>query len=190
MSSAETPSSDESPSPHELPARQELPTAREVIVSCEDEAAVARFAQKCAAVLPSKVMLAIDGDLGAGKTTFVKKLAAAVGINPSEVTSPTFTLVHLHQVPAQADRPALPPRLVHIDAYRLTGLDDLATLGWEELVDEDGWLAVEWPERIAAALPTERLELHLEITGESARRLYLRATGSALQKLLADVAAA
>jgi tRNA threonylcarbamoyladenosine biosynthesis protein TsaE len=190
MSSAETPSHHESPSPHERPARQELPTAREVIVSCEDEAAVARFAQKCAAVLPSKVMLAIDGDLGAGKTTFVKKLAAAVGINPSEVTSPTFTLVHLHQVPAQADRPALPPRLVHIDAYRLTGLDDLATLGWEELVDEDGWLAVEWPERIAAALPTERLELHLEITGESARRLHLRATGSALQKLLADVAAA
>jgi len=133
-------------------------------------------------------MLAIAGDLGAGKTTFVKKLAAAVGIDPAGVTSPTFTLVHVYEVPVRGGGAQRPPQLVHIDAYRLTGLDDLATTGWEEFAAGDGWLAVEWPERIAAALPAERLELQLEITGISSRKLHLQATSPALHA--AAVAAA
>ena len=95
------------------------------VVSCADEVALARFAMRLAAALPPRAMLAIEGDLGAGKTTFVKKLAAAVGIDPSGVTSPTFTLVHVHEVPPGAVGSQQPSRLVHIDAYRLTGIDDL-----------------------------------------------------------------
>ena len=155
-------------------------------VACSDEGAVARFASRLAAALPPTVMLAIEGDLGAGKTTFVKKLAAAVGIDPAEVTSPTFTLVQLHEVPPRADAQPLPPRLMHMDAYRLSGLDDLATIGWEEMLAAPGWLAVEWPGRIAAALPHDRIELQIEITGESSRTLHLSATSPALQAALAE----
>ena len=108
--------------------RAPTPEPGEMWVACSDEAAVARFASRLAAALPPTVFLAIEGDLGAGKTTFVKKLATAVGIDPAEVTSPTFTLVQLHDVPLRADR-ELPPRLVHMDAYRLSGMDDLASIG-------------------------------------------------------------
>lgn len=163
------------------------PEPGETLVGCIDEAAVARFANRLAAALPPTVFLAIEGDLGAGKTTFVKKLAASVGIDPVEVTSPTFTLVHLHDVPPRAGR-ALPPRLVHMDAYRLSGVDDLAGIGWEEMLEAPGWLAVEWPGRIAAALPDERIDLHIEITGESSRTLHLSATGPALQAAIAEAA--
>jgi tRNA threonylcarbamoyladenosine biosynthesis protein TsaE len=156
-------------------------------VVCRDEAAVARFAECLAAVLPSRVMMALEGDLGAGKTTFVKKLAAAVGIPPAEVTSPTFTLVHLYEVPHHTEaRRAL--RLVHMDAYRLSGVDEVSAIGWEELVAENGWLLVEWPERIASALPAERMRLHIEITGESSRTLHLEATTPTLKAAI-DAAA-
>lgn len=161
------------------------PEPGETWVACSDEAAVARFASRLAAALPPTVFLAIEGDLGAGKTTFVKKLAAAVGIDPTEVTSPTFTLVQLHDVPQRADR-ELPPRLVHMDAYRLSGVDDLAGIGWEEMLDAPGWLAVEWPERIAAALPADRIDLQIEITGESSRTLHLAGTSPALQATIAE----
>ena len=159
------------------------------VVSCADEVAIARFAMRLAAALPPRAMLAIEGDLGAGKTTFVKKLAAAVGIDPSGVTSTTFTLVHVHEVPPGAVGSQQPSRLVHIDAYRLTGIDDLATIGWEEIVAGEGWLAVEWPERIAAALPDERLGIQIEITGISSRRLHLEATCPALHQAAMAAAA-
>lgn len=161
------------------------PEPGETHVACSDEDALARFARRLATVLPPSVVLTLEGDLGAGKTTFVKKLAAAVGIDPAEVTSPTFTLVQLHEVPSSGCRGA-PPRLVHMDAYRLSGLDDLASLGWEEMLAAPGWLAVEWPERIAAALPEDRIHLQIEITGESSRTLHLTATAPALQAVIAE----
>ncbi len=165
------------------------PRPAAAVVSCADEDALARFATRLAAALPPQAMLAIEGDLGAGKTTFVKKLAAAVGIDPTGVTSPTFTLVHVHEVPPAAEGGLRPPRLVHLDAYRLTGIDDLATIGWEEMVADAGWLAVEWPERIAAALPEHRLDIQIEITGISSRRLHLEATCPALEQAARAAAA-
>ena len=152
-------------------------------VACRDEAAVARFAECLAAALPPRVMIALEGDLGAGKTTFVKKLAAAVGIPPTDVTSPTFTLVHLYDVP-HLEGERRPQRLAHMDAYRLSGVDEVSAIGWEELVAEDGWLLVEWPERIAAALPPERIRLQIEITGESSRTLHFNATTRPLKAAL------
>jgi len=170
----------------------------DAVVVCADEQAVAGFATRLAAALPPRAMLAIEGDLGAGKTTFVKHLAAAIGIDPSGVTSPTFTLAHLHEVApadgaagdesARSDH-ASPTRLVHIDAYRLSGLDDLATIGWEEFVAGEGWLAVEWPERVAAALPADRLTIRIEITGMDSRTLHLQATSPALRQAAQAAAA-
>jgi tRNA threonylcarbamoyl adenosine modification protein YjeE len=138
-----------------------------------DEAALAQFAARLAACLPAHAFVALHGDLGAGKTTFVKAVAAAVGIDPTEVVSPTFGLIHLHDAPAA--RP--PVHLVHADLYRLSGLDDLREIGWDDATVARPrarvWTFVEWPERIADALPADRLDLDIAITSETGRRLTL-----------------
>lgn len=169
--------------PSTEPAACEGRPSPELVVECPDETAVAAFARRLAAVLPRRVVLALEGDLGAGKTTFVKKLAAAIGIDPRNVTSPTFTLVHEYPVPAtaRADQPAW---LVHVDAYRLTGLADLETIGWEELLARDGWLAIEWPQRVAPALPHDRITIAIDVTGPETRRIHLTdATGDLVAQL-------
>jgi tRNA threonylcarbamoyladenosine biosynthesis protein TsaE len=156
--------------------------------ACPNQTVLADFAKRLAAQLPMQVMLAVAGELGAGKTTLIKELAAAIGVDPRGVTSPTFGIVHLYPVPPDArGQRQLPARLVHMDAYRLGGLDDLATIGWEELVSAEGWLVVEWPGRIAEALPLERIELQIEITGESSRLFRLQGTTPALQAVAAAV---
>ena len=96
-------------------------------------------------------VIALRGDLGAGKTTFVRGLARALGVPPAHVTSPTFTLLHEH------GNGRLP--LFHWDVYRLPGPAALADLGWDEYLSANGVTIVEWADRIEAALPAERLDV-------------------------------
>lgn len=143
-----------------------------------DEADLAQFATRLAACLPAHAFVALHGDLGAGKTTLVKAVAAAVGIDPADVVSPTFGLIHLYDAPA-----ARPPiHIVHADLYRLTGLDDLREIGWDDATaarpQARVWTFVEWPERIADALPAERLDIEITITSETGRRLTLTPRGA------------
>ena len=92
-------------------------------------------------------MVLLSGNLGAGKTAFVRGLAAGLGIDPEEVSSPTFTLVHEYRGGRLT--------LYHADLYRL---DKVATedLGLEEMGVADGVLAIEWPDRLTHALPGAR----------------------------------
>jgi len=155
------------------------------IVPIATEAALVPLATILAATLPAHAFLALDGDLGAGKTTFVKALAAAAGIDPTAVVSPTFGLVHLHPLPA--GHPA--GRLVHADLYRLAGSDDLFELGWDELTAAPGWVAAEWAGRIAEALPAGRLDITLEVVSEGSRRAWFTGRGTAFAPLLAALLA-
>lgn len=105
-------------------------------------------------LVPGDVIL-LEGDLGAGKTTFVRGLAHGLGIQPSLVSSPTFVMINQYQ----SSKPGA-PELVHADAYRLQSADDLDSVGWERFIEPGASrarpsciLAIEWPERIAAALP-------------------------------------
>jgi tRNA threonylcarbamoyladenosine biosynthesis protein TsaE len=113
-------------------------------------------------LVPGDVVL-LSGDLGAGKTTFVRGLAAGLGIDADQVTSPTFTLVHEYRGGRLT--------LYHADLYRL---DKAATadLGLEELGVSDGVLAIEWPERLMHALPGA-LHVHIEYVDETTRRITL-----------------
>ena len=140
-------------------------------IAIADEQALGPLAAALAAALPERACVALHGDLGAGKTTFVKAVAAAAGIDPAEVVSPTFGLVHVHAVPGR--------RLVHADMYRLAAAADLHEIGWEETVAAAGWVFVEWPERIAAALPADRLDVQIRIESPSARTFTFHATGPA-----------
>ena len=106
-------------------------------------------------------VLVLDGDLGAGKTTFTKGLAAGLEI-PDIIKSPTFTIIHEYQ------DGRLP--LYHMDAYRLEngGAEDL---GLEEYFDGDGVSAVEWAEFVEDELPTDFLAIHFKRTGDDNTRI-------------------
>lgn len=88
-------------------------------------------------------VVAFTGDLGAGKTAFVRGMAQGLGIS-QRVTSPTFTIVNEYEGPTP---------LFHFDMYRLSGSEDLFDIGWEDYLSRGGVCAVEWSEQVADALP-------------------------------------
>jgi tRNA threonylcarbamoyl adenosine modification protein YjeE len=116
--------------------------------------ATQRLAESLAAVLRPGDVLGLDGDLGAGKTTFVRFLARALGVT-APVTSPTFTLAQIYEV--TATEPGGPLLIHHIDAYRLGGDADAEDLALPELLDSGGIVVVEWAERLT--LPADRRDL-------------------------------
>jgi tRNA threonylcarbamoyladenosine biosynthesis protein TsaE len=101
------------------------------------------IAAALAATLEAGAVLQLHGDLGAGKTAFVRGLAEGLGIRPDEVTSPTFTLVHEYR------GGRLP--LVHVDLYRLDRAD-LDEIGLDQDEAAQGIIAIEWPERLSRAI--------------------------------------
>jgi len=115
--------------------------------------------------VPGRMVLALHGDLGSGKTCFVQGLAAALGID-RPVTSPTFTLVHEYQ----GTRP-----LVHVDLYRLRDSLDALMLGMDDYFDSYGITAVEWAERAEDIFPPDAIFLYFEILPNShSRRITIR----------------
>ncbi|OFW02207.1 MAG: tRNA (adenosine(37)-N6)-threonylcarbamoyltransferase complex ATPase subunit type 1 TsaE [Acidobacteria bacterium RIFCSPLOWO2_02_FULL_68_18] len=124
----------------------------------EDTQAVAR---DLASTLEAGDVVLLSGTLGAGKTAFVRGLAAGLGIDPEEVCSPTFTLVHEYRGGRLT--------LYHADLYRL---DKAATgdLGLEEMGVTDGVLAIEWPDRLTHEL-SGAIRVQIDIAGETTRRI-------------------
>jgi tRNA threonylcarbamoyladenosine biosynthesis protein TsaE len=142
-----------------------------------------RLAARLAAALPSDATLALHGDLGVGKTTFVQGLAAGFGL-PGPVTSPTFNILHLYRgtrVEYRSEEPE--PRchdlgeagftLVHLDAYRLENAHQVAELMIDDFLVSPYCLAVEWPDKIAAWLPAGTLHLTLGIEAPGRHRITL-----------------
>ncbi|HEX4130970.1 MAG TPA: tRNA (adenosine(37)-N6)-threonylcarbamoyltransferase complex ATPase subunit type 1 TsaE [Pirellulales bacterium] len=138
-------------------------------VDASDEAATEQLARALAKVLPSSAVIGLNGPLGAGKTRFVKALAAATGVSPEDVTSPTFVLVQEYT----AARP-----IYHFDLYRLRDEDEFLELGPEEYFARPGWTVLEWANRFPRCLPEERLDIEIEITGLTSRRFTLSSHGA------------
>ena len=114
---------------------------------------------------PPKLVL-LRGDLGAGKTTMVKGIAAAFGAAAEEdVTSPTFTLVHEYRGPRV--------KLYHIDLYRIDTPRELDTLALDDLRSEDSILLIEWGEKFPRFVQERDLEIVLERTAESQRKIWV-----------------
>jgi tRNA threonylcarbamoyladenosine biosynthesis protein TsaE len=140
------------------------------------EADTRRIAGALARALAAGDCLALRGELGAGKTCFVRGLAEALGIDPARISSPTFVLLHEHERP---DGPAL----AHIDAYRLTGPEDAETLALEELL-ESAICAIEWPDRLGDLLPERRIDISLDHAAGDRRRITIAAPADRLAHLI------
>ena len=132
-----------------------------LVTSTEEETSAA--GERLAASLKAGDVVLLYGELGAGKTAFVRGLARGLGANPDEVSSPTFTLVQEYASPRSM--------LYHVDLYRLepAEVDDL---GLEELVSGDGIVAIEWAERWSGR-PDDVYEVRLEEAGEDQRRITI-----------------
>lgn len=130
-----------------------------------------QLAEKIASKLSVPALITLSGDLGAGKTTFTKGLAKALGINAT-ITSPTFTILKSYEEEVT---------LHHIDAYRLEGI--VQDLGFEEIFDEDAICVVEWFDYIEYALPKDRLQISISLDGDD-RIFKLEAVGERYTALL------
>lgn len=116
------------------------------------------LARKVASELKPGSVLCLEGDLGAGKTTFTQGLAAALGAS-GRVNSPTFCIVQEHG------------RLVHMDLYRLKSEDDVLAIGWEDYLADGAILVVEWPERAGSLIPKDAGHVRItHIPGSEERR--------------------
>ncbi|MBX9745031.1 MAG: tRNA (adenosine(37)-N6)-threonylcarbamoyltransferase complex ATPase subunit type 1 TsaE [Chlamydiales bacterium] len=124
--------------------------------SLEETFAVA--AQFATTLTPNSIV-ALTGDLGAGKTTFVKGLAEALGCSDI-VQSPTY--VYLQQYTA-----SIP--LFHFDLYRMRTADDFLAMGFDEYFSKEGITLIEWPERISTLLPPTTFHIHIETFNEDSR---------------------
>jgi tRNA threonylcarbamoyladenosine biosynthesis protein TsaE len=126
------------------------------------------LAEHMALTLRGGEVLLLSGELGAGKTAFVRGLARGLGADPEEVSSPTFVL--LTSYPGRL-------RLHHADLYRLAGKGDESELGLEELPGSDGVLAIEWAERLVDVPWKRVLRVRLEHAGGDDRRVSIEEGG-------------
>lgn len=126
------------------------------------EAETEALGEKLARSLPEHgVVIAMYGELGAGKTAFVRGLARGLEVDGA-VTSPTFTIVN--ELYGKRD-------LFHFDMYRLGSADELFDIGWEDYLDRGGVCAVEWSENVADALERDTVRVDIRRGGEESRRV-------------------
>jgi len=114
-------------------------------------------------------VVALRGELGAGKTLFVRGVAQGLGVPPGiRVTSPTFTIINEYSGRLY---------LYHLDLYRISGPNDLESLPWEESLFGSGVALIEWPERLGRFLPEDRWEISLTVAGEQSRDFTITGHG-------------
>jgi len=118
-------------------------------------------------------VIALHGELGAGKTCMVQGIAAGLGVAPSAcVNSPTFVIINEYGGPLA---------FFHFDLYRVHDWREVYDLGWEDYLDRRGVIAIEWAEKMGPLLPPDHISIALEVTGETSRRITI--TGEVIKKI-------
>lgn len=136
-----------------------------------------QLGQRFAETLVPGLVVALNGQLGSGKTNFVRAVCKALGADENQVNSPTFVLM---QVYSDGRIPVM-----HFDTYRLADVDEFLAIGGDEFLNDSEFVCfVEWAERISEVLPADHLTIDIEQTGESCRRFSLRSHGIASDELL------
>ena len=127
------------------------------------EAETEALGRRLAQTLPDGAVVALYGDLGAGKTAFVRGMARGLGLD-CRVSSPTFTIVNEYLGARE---------LIHFDMYRLSGADELFDIGWEDYLRRGAVCAVEWSEKVEDAFFGDEIRVTIEKTGENGRKLTI-----------------
>ena len=128
-----------------------------------------------AGVLEPGSIVALVGNLGAGKTRLVQAVAVALGVDRRAVRSPTFILIHEYEG-------RLP--IYHFDTYRLANSDEFLELGADEIMASGGVCLIEWADRVADVLPADRLTIEIEITSPQSRTFSFTPTGAKTTNIL------
>jgi len=127
--------------------------------------ATTELGRRLARQLRPGAVLALIGELGAGKTQFTRGVVTGLGGDPRTVSSPTFVLMQEYDTK---------PPVVHIDAYRLNDVDELRELGWTDEVIESSITLIEWADRIESHLPADRITIEFEHVDEQTRRILFQ----------------
>lgn len=128
-------------------------------------------------LLQGEEIIALEGELGTGKTLFAKGLIQGLGVN-DDITSPTFTIIHeyYHMF-----------HIYHMDLYRINDVEDLYDLGIEDYLYGEGVKIIEWPEIVKSFLPPHNLQIHLTQTSETGRLFTLIPYGERYERLLKEL---
>ena len=135
------------------------------------------FGEALGARLRPRDVIALFGDLGAGKTTLTKGIATGMGL-PDEVHSPTFTLIHEHIG-------AVP--LYHVDLYRLVSENEVEGIGIEEYIYGCGVTVIEWADRMRSMLPPKRLDIDIKMTGDETREFTFETESPRLWAIIKEL---
>jgi tRNA threonylcarbamoyladenosine biosynthesis protein TsaE len=137
-----------------------------VEVTSRSVAQTERIAGELARSLKGGECVALHGNLGAGKTQFVRGLVGALGANARSVSSPTFVLLNVYSGGRLT--------VYHLDAYRVGGAEDFETIGFSELLEQGGVVVVEWASKVAELLPKDTIQVHIEPTNKTTRRITIQ----------------
>ena len=147
-----------------------MPSELQRIFRTRDEEETIAAGEQIASLLEPPALVVLVGELGAGKTTLAKGIVKGLGIGePEEVCSPSFTLIQEY---------GDPPRVYHVDLYRIEDAADLQTIGLEDLFDRAAVVLVEWGERFLSHLPLPRWEIFVKRLPDESREIQLRYTGT------------
>jgi tRNA threonylcarbamoyladenosine biosynthesis protein TsaE len=134
-------------------------------ISCPTEADTERVGKVLAGVLSDGDVVLLNGDLGTGKTSLVIAAASALGVDPQEVTSPTFSLLNMYHGNGI--------EIKHFDLYRINWPEELEDIGFSEYAGHEGITFIEWAELFTEYMPEESLEIKIEREGDGRRMTFI-----------------
>lgn len=136
-------------------------------IQIANEAALPAAAREFASLMGDNTVFAFYGDMGAGKTTFINALCEVLGVDKEETASPTFALINEYRSDTTAEL------IYHFDFYRIESLEEALELGIEDYFDSGALCLIEWPERIAAALPADTVTVQIKVNDDDSRTLTI-----------------
>lgn len=137
-------------------------------ITIASEADLERAAGEFVSLMGDETAYAFNGPMGAGKTTFIRALVRALGVNDDEASSPSFSIINEYRSDTTAEL------IYHFDLYRLESVEEALEIGVEDYFDSGALCLLEWPERIEALLPDDTVIVDIAVNPDESRTLTLR----------------
>jgi tRNA threonylcarbamoyladenosine biosynthesis protein TsaE len=159
--------------------RSDIGILSQVVIQTQSATETVQIGKRIGKLLRDGDVMALVGELGSGKTHFIKGLAAGLGVKRSKrIASPSFTLIHEYQGKFS---------LFHVDLFRLTMEEEAEDLGLDEYFVRGGVTAIEWADKIPNLLPKELIWINLSYLGQHARSIHLHGKGKRYEELVREL---